>query len=293
MNFPEYKYDLSLEHDGSNRFIVWIIGCLVFIATLSMFSALASQKMISDWQSYAGNHATIEIPFSVEAEDTALKVTEALIPMRAVEEAEIIPNEEISELVMTSLGDNGKDDLNTDSLPLPVLVDITLIDGFDQNDQDLIREKLQSINADASLHMHDDWAGDVLSYGEMLYVGALTLLILMTAMTALTLVWVLMSRVNIHRDEIEILNIVGADDGYIARQFQHFALRRTFVGTVAGVISAGLVMALIDWQLGLSDLLPDFSFGEIIGWLAMPVALCIFIAYVTARLTLRRTLASL
>lgn len=293
MKFSEYKYDLSLEHDGSNRFIVWIIACLVFVATLSMFSALASKQMLADWQTYAGNHATIEIPFSESAEDTALEAAEALMPLRAVINAEIIPTEETTALVMDSLGQDTQNDLNTATLPLPVLIDVTFAEDIDPSDFELIREKLAALNAGANLHLHDDWAGDVLSYGEMLYFGAVILLLLMTAMTVLTLIWVLVSRVNIHHDEIEILNTVGADDGYIARQFQHFALSRTLIGAVAGIVSAAIAMGIIDWQLDISDILPDFSIVEIIGWLIMPLGLCLFIAYLTARITLQRTLSGL
>lgn len=293
MKFSEYKYDLSLEHDGSNRFIVWIIACLVFVATLSMFSALASKQMLADWQTYAGNHATIEIPFSESAEDTALETAEALMPLRAVINAEIIPTEETTALVMDSLGQDTQNDLNTATLPLPVLIDVTFAEDIDPSDYELIREKLAALNAGANLHLHDDWAGDVLSYGEMLYFGAVILLLLMTAMTVLTLIWVLVSRVNIHHDEIEILNTVGADDGYIARQFQHFALSRTLIGAVSGIVSAAIAMGIIDWQLDISDILPDFSIVEIIGWLIMPLGLCLFIAYLTARITLQRTLSGL
>lgn len=292
-NFPEYKYDLSLEHDGSNRFIIWIIACLVFVATLSMFSALASRQMINDWQTYAGNHATVEIPFSESAEEKALQAAEALTPLRAVEKVEIIPVEETSALVLDTLGDNAAEQMNTATLPLPVLIDITFTDDTDQSDFALIREKLKTVDEKAGLHLHEDWAGDVLSYGEMLYFGAIILLLLMTAMTVLTLIWVLMSRVNIHHDEIEILNIVGADDGYIARQFQHFALSRTLIGCLAGVLAAAIAMGIIDWKLGISDVLPDFTLGQIFGWLVLPVGLCLFIAYITSRITLTRTLSRL
>ncbi|MGM0421837.1 MAG: cell division protein FtsX [Pseudomonadota bacterium] len=292
-HFNDYKYDLSLEHDGTNRFMVWIIACLIYIAALALMAALASKAMVDSWQSYATTHVTLEIPYNEDNDDQALLMAEAVTPLAAVEKVEIIPRSETAAMVAESLGqDRSGDAPEAALLPLPMLIDVTLSNASDTAFQAL-EDKALEINDQARLQRHEDWARDIVEYGETLYTAALVLLLLMGSMTVLTLIWTLTSRINVHQDEIDILAVVGANDAYIARQFQHFALTRTLTGCLIGLALALLTLVIVRYKLpGAAAGLP-FSLIEMIGWLSLPLIACLLIAWLTSHITLARNLAKL
>ena len=293
-NFPEYKYDLSLEHDGSSRFIIWIMACFIFIATLSMYASMAADSMVNDWQAYAVNQATIEIPYSENSEEEGLQLAEQLAPLKITDSVEIIPPEETSALVRDAIStpDNADDDALV-NLPLPLLVNIVFNDRMSEEDFQNLSNIVTGINEDIQIHRHEEWASDILDYGQVLKGGALLLLILMIAMTVLTLIWTLVSRVNVHHDEIVILNTIGADDVYISRQFQHFALGGTLKGCLIGLITALIVLVAVNFKLDLTTNIPGFSWTNILAWSGVPLIGCLLISWLTARITLYRTFAKL
>ena len=292
-HFTEYKYDLSLEDSNSNRFMVWIIACFVFIATLVLLSAISAHKMIDDWQDFATRHATLEVPYSDTADETAQKIAEAITPLAAVEKAEILPPSDTAAMVADSLGRAAPEDtIDPALLPLPVLVKITLGDT-NETALEEVENKIRSIDSKASLQRHKNWAKDILNYGETLYTGALILLILMGSMTVLTLIWTLTARINIHHDEIETLTIIGADDRYIARQFQHFALSRTLAGCLIGLGGAVIVVAAVAFKLSGQFTWSWANMLALFEWLCLPVLICMVISYITCRITLARNLARL
>lgn len=290
--FRDYKYDLSLEHDGTNLFMVWIMACFVFIASLSLIAALASKSMIDSWQSYATNHVTLEIPYSEDGEERALQMAEALAPLSVVNKVEIIPRAETAKLVAESLGQGQSDEIpDAALLPLPMLIDVSMANASDAA-MDTLRETVLDINDQAKIQRHEDWARDILDYGEALYAAALLLLILMAGMTVLTLIWTLTSRISVHHDEIEVLTIIGADDQYIARQFQHFALTRTLTGCLIGVGLAFVTLLGVRFKLPGTGALP-LGILDLILWLCLPVLTCLVIAWLTCRITLIRNLKTL
>ena len=293
-NFPDYKYDLSLEQDGSNRFIIWIIACFVFVASLSMYAAMAADAMVQDWQNYAVNQATIEIPYNEESEAQGLAVAEKLAPLNIIDSVEIIPPEETSAMVREAISTaDAENETAMNNLPLPLLITTTFNSNMNEQDYQDLLKILAEMGEDIQIHRHEQWASGILEYGRMLKGGAIMLLILMGAMTALTLMWTLISRVNVHHDEIVILNTIGADDSYISRQFQHFALNGTLKGCLAGLLAALLMLVFVNFKLDLTENIRGFSWAQIIAWSGLPLAGCLLICWLTARITLYRTFAKL
>ena len=181
-NFPEYKYDLSLEHDGSNRFMVWIMACFVFVATLAMFSAMAADKMVTDWQSYAVNQATLEIPYGPDNENIGLTLAERLAPLNVIDSVEIIPPEETTALVQSAIGTSADDEtVDLSNLPLPLLLTVSFNEDMSDQDFKVLSGLIREVEPEVRIHRHERWASDILDYGKVLRGGALLLLILMAA----------------------------------------------------------------------------------------------------------------
>ena len=93
---------------------------------------------------------------------------------------------------------------------------------------------------------------------------------------------------------IDLLHLLGAQDSYVARQFEAHALRLGLQGGLLGVFLAVVTVALVGHLLARSEsgLLPDLSLDpmEWVMLLLLPVGTSA-IAMITARLTVLLSLA--
>ena len=106
--------------------------------------------------------------------------------------------------------------------------------------------------------------------------------------------------VQVHREQIELVHIMGASDGFIANQFQWHVFRRALWGASGGTAVAGAALwAVTAWQtsaprLGLADLGGTINFVAS-DWLtlaAIPPTTAV-LALVVARGSVLLTLARL
>ena len=125
--------------------------------------------------------------------------------------------------------------------------------------------------------------------------GLATLVLVFIALATVgTVVFTTRTGLDIHREAIEVLHLIGAQDSYVAGQF---ASRAFFLGLKGGIF--GLLLA-VPTLLGIgylaqkmdSSLLPDITLGpvhwSVLAGLPLVVSL---IAMVTARMTVMKTLS--
>jgi cell division transport system permease protein len=148
---------------------------------------------------------------------------------------------------------------------------------------------------------HQQWLDRLYALALSVEAAGLAIVAMVSAASVLTVVFTTRAGLAVHRDVIELLHMMGARDGYIARQFQREALRLGFAGGIGGLILAAVTI----WGLGHAAdavsifgdeaaLLPDL---ELVAWqwgalVLLPVAAGIA-AMVTARLTVLSALARL
>ena len=54
--------DLPLRGDATSRFLPWIIGVMVFLATLSVAGLLLAQDVTERWRSALAGTLTVQVP---------------------------------------------------------------------------------------------------------------------------------------------------------------------------------------------------------------------------------------
>jgi cell division transport system permease protein len=112
----------------------------------------------------------------------------------------------------------------------------------------------------------------------------------------ITVVFVTRTGLEIHRQVIELLHLMGAQDRYIAREFQRHALRLGLRGGLFGFALAAAALAGLAWLARGSNaaLLPDLDLAPLDwAWLALLPLAAAVTAMWTARLTVLRTLVRL
>ena len=118
-----------------------------------------------------------------------------------------------------------------------------------------------------------------------------TLVILTAAITAIA--GAIQSRMAEHKDNVQLLHLMGASDLYIMRQFQRHGVIIAFQGGILGLIIGILLLEGIIYYLPNSDqyALPQIAFSPMfwIGLLFLPF-MASGLAALTTRFTVLHTL---
>ena len=133
--------------------------------------------------------------------------------------AYLLAPEETAKLLEPWLGNS----VPIGSLPLPRLVDVR-VDPHVAIDYATLRKQLDSIIPGAQLDNNSTWLAGVREFALRIE-GVITAgVVVVTALIIAIIVFAARIGLAIHRSIIELLHLLGAQDAYIARQFQVHAL---------------------------------------------------------------------
>lgn len=287
--FSLQRSDVPLERDASGRFLPWLIAFMVYLAALSLASVMAAHKITARWDQGLSARLTVQVPPPdpvIGREDMADYVAEvhaALLETPGIADAEVLPEERIEALLRPWLGDGVLDG----NLPLPALIAVETERGTPL-DLGALAVRLERVAPGAVIDDHQQWLGNVLDLAETIETVAAMVVFAVSFCAVITVIFVTRTGLAIHRQVIELLHLIGAQDSYIARQFQGHALRLGLVGGAMGLVLALFTVILIGYLLERtqSGLLPSLtlSVGQFLVLLSLPVATG-SVAMITARLT--------
>lgn len=284
------RLDLPLRQDASGRFLPWIIALMVYLATTGGITLIWLGDALSSWDAALTSTLTLQVP--ADTSQARLDITLGVLKQtKGVVAARLLDLAETAKLLQPWLGSS----VPIEALPLPRLIDIR-IDPKVATDFPTLRQQLDSIVPNAQLDNNRAWLSAMRSFALRVE-GLITVGVGVVTLLIVTIV-VFTARIGlaIHRSVIELLHLLGAQDGYIARQFQIHALwlglRGGIIGGIAAVATviilgpAGYVLALpvpvatygvFDWRLWLLLLVAILAAGGV--------------AMTTARITVLRQLA--
>lgn len=301
------RNDLALARDPSTRFLPGLLAVLVYLAALAAVGGLTAQGFVSDWDRRLAGSLTIQIPPTLNTGDEAsraasaerrdavmrlLKVTPGIADARPISEADSAALLEPwlgPELVRT--------------LPLPLLVDVRLAQS-QPLDRESLAERLENAAPGTTLDDHARWLADAQALARSVAVTGLVVIVLVSMAAILAVVFAVRTGLGVHRNEIEVLHLIGAPDRFIARQFQRHTGRLAAVGGVIGAILAIVTVIALRWTAtdaaavtgpaGLATLIASIDFGlrDWLAVIALPIA-ATAIATLTARASVMLSLARL
>jgi cell division transport system permease protein len=301
------RNDLALARDPSTRFLPGLLAVLVYLAALAAIGGLTAHGFVQDWDRRLAGTLTVQIPPTVGAEAEASRALSAerreavlrlLRVTPGIAEARAIPEADSAALLEPWLGAE-----LVGVLPMPTLVDVRLAPG-QPLDREALVERLENAAPGTQLDDHARWLSDARALGRSIAVTGLVVIALVSVAAVMAVVFAVRTGLGVHRDEIEVLHLIGAPDRFIARQFQRHTGRLAVAGAVAGaLLAAGTVIGLRwaasgaasdDGPAGLAILLASIDFGPR-DWatlIALPVA-ATMIATLTARASVLLSLARL
>ena len=284
-------YDLPLQADGSSRFLPWFIGLMVYLATLTLAFSLILTSAIERWDAGLQGSLTVQVPVPADGSALAAGRLDAILAVlrRTPGIATATPMSPAAEqeLLRPWLGGS----LDDVALPLPILVDIHTDSGA-VIDTARLEQRLEVVVPGASVATHDRWLGRLFRAARLIVLSGDLAVALIGAGAILTIIFTTRTGLLIHHDVIELLHLVGAQDSYVARQFQSHSFRQALrggaLGMVLALVTIGGVVAAATFGYGGDEITPFQGFGiSPFGWgalLLMPVAAGV-VALVTARVT--------
>ncbi len=286
------RTDLPLDRDALSRYLPWLIAFMVYMAALALAGMLVLGTLARYWDAGVSGTMTVQIPPTGSAADDDKRVAAAvqlLLGEPAVAHAEPITEGRLMALLEPWLGTS---EVGAD-LPLPRLVDVELKPGSKLDVKGLAK-RLAAAVPGAAVDDHRIWLERLVRLVRSVEVLAAAVLALMGSATVGTVVFTTRTGLAIHQDVIEVLHLIGAHDGYIARQFAHRALILGLRGGLIGLVLAVPTLLAIGTLARRMEagMMPNLTLAPT-HWLAivcLPLVAAA-IAMLTARLTVTRTLA--
>ncbi len=285
--------DLPFERDATSRFLPWIIALMVYLAVLAVAGAMLVGGAVSSWSAGLSGTLTVQVPASEGGDaDTRRRLDRAVEILRktpGVARAEALDEQATGVLLEPWLGPNAE----LAGLPLPRLIDVTVEKGVRLDAAALTRRLAIEIPG-ALVDDHSEWLEDAIAFARAVELVSAAVVLLTGLAAMATVVFTARTGLALHRSVIEVLHLIGAHDGFIARQFQRHALILGLKGGIGALALAALTLLAAGRVVG--DIrvfgLPEASLGAV-QWAvlaAIPLAAAA-VAMLTARVTVLRTLA--
>jgi cell division transport system permease protein len=283
------RADLPFERDQATRFLPWIVALMVFLGALSLAAATAIGNVIERWDSDLAGRITVQVPADEANAEVLAQLVGSLTATPGITRAETLSRDATRALVEPWLGA-----LDGDlELPLPAVIDVETAAGavFDVN---LLAGRLTKIAPGIIVDDHRVWLLQLIRVARTVESVAFAILILIGLTAIAAVVFATRSGLAVHAAIINLLHVMGAQDTYIARQFQMQAMMLGVRGGFIGGAAAAIVLFILTSMTAGVDvaLLPSAPL-TLSQWpllIIVPVA-AVVIAMATARVTVLRALA--
>lgn len=247
--------DLPLADTPASRFLTWIMGGLTGLAVLALAVAAGADAAVRDL-ALRPSLATVALPASADpraGEAETARAVELLRRYPGVAYAAPVAQDEVDRLVEPWLG--GRDGLP--GLALPRLIDVSFNPGAGP-DLDALSRRLEGVAPGARVEAAAGGDAEAGTARALRLVAGVAGLAVLAAMAAVVAVVTRLS-LDLHAETVDLLRLMGAADGYVARQFEQHALASGLRGGLAG-FSAG-VLGVVAFIL-LAALLPRLGLPE-------------------------------
>ncbi len=296
--------------DRDGWFVAGLIGVLVFLAVIAVSAVLLVGSVAERWQDELASRLIIQLSTASDAPGAAgadgvypaaAQLQQALELLRAQPEvvrAERLSQDRLAVLLQRWVGSQQA----LQSMPLPAVIEVELRPDARASLTDL-RERLRTVLIHALPHARIDAQIDVRIDGgpatqtpalrlmHGIEVLAILVVVVLTATLATSVVFATRAGLSRHKDAVEILHLLGADEAGIVDALTFGALRTALVGGIAGLVIGWLTL-LAFGRLAAGGTVEDDLALPLAAWAmiaCLPLAAAA-IAALTARITAHRAL---
>lgn len=250
-----------LDEGRRTKSMLWIMGIMLFLTTLAAAAGLGMAGASRALDRQLAGRLTIQL---VEADaarrDAAVRtIVERVRRLPDVRRVAEVDRARLAELLKPWLGDAGLDA----ELPMPAMIDVDLASGDDAGVAAVTRTA-QAVAPAARIDRHAQWLSPVASFLTVITVFAAALVLLMALATTAVVLLAARAGLDMHRDTIAVLHMLGSTDRQVARLFQRRIALDTLLGGLVGTLAAMAAVWLLGRQAGAlgSELLSGVALAQ-------------------------------
>ena len=255
--------ELPIDEGYSKTFLKVCVGVAVFLVAITLAGVLGINSMFENSRKQVVSNFTVQVlpqPNYEDSNEDLLNVVHFLEKYPDVEQVSVLSDEDLRALLEPWLGNN----VDVEMLPIPKLLDVKISSGnlFDYKE---LAVRLSEVSYNASINDHNMWLSRLLRFINSLKVLALTVLILVLSATVVSIVYAAKTSLNVHKDTINILHIMGATDEYIAINYvKQIAKVTLFAGIIGMLVSVPAIMVIGNMAKGVeAGIFNSVSFGSL------------------------------
>jgi len=275
-----------------------VIAIMSFLACLTLGSVTLVRDASRDWQLDIQREVTVQVK-PVDGVDITTATNQAADIARrtpGIAGVDVLSADEDAKLLQPWLGTG----FDIADLPVPRLIAVRLANPEAAN-LGALASALAAVKG-ATLDDHRAWASRLKSMANATVIAGLAILALVFVATVLSVVFATRGAMASNRVVVSVLHICGAEDGFIAREFQRHFLLLGLRGGFTGAATAGLLFALLGFLVvpllagsdtdQVSALFGHFAVGPLGYFGALGIAFLVAImTALTSRLTVYQHLA--
>ena len=227
----------------AGRALTLVVAIMSFLACLTVGAVSVVWDAADAWQNDLVREITIQIR-PTEGVDMLREIDKAVALVQefpGISAVRALSDSETKSLLEPWLGEG----LELDGLPVPRLIQISIGDP-DLVDLQQLRTSVSQQVTGASVDDHSIWTSRLSAMAGAVVAGGVAIMILVLGSMVLSVVFATQSAMAGNKDVVSVLHFVGAEDGFIAREFQRHFLLLGLKGGVSGGVAAILCFVIVD-----------------------------------------------
>ena len=245
--------EIAISRGGSASYLGWVVGAMVYVAVLAAAGALFAQSVSERWALSLSGVITVQVPDAERLVDpvgatspddggevSRLAATLEILKITpGIGHLTILDRDKARALLAPWLGA----DLVGQIKP-PVLVDLRLMD---ENAVDItaLRDRLSRRVPGVVIDDHGAWLTRVAAVTRAIERGGWLIVLLVGGVAAISVIFAVLSGLSVNREVVELLHLMGARDGYVAKRFQGYVLMAALpASAIAGCLAVATIVAI-------------------------------------------------
>jgi len=280
--------EITINRNGSANFLGWVVGTMVYVAVLSAAGALFAQSVSQRWALSLTGVVTVQVSAAkqpVDVENTVTRLGAVLDILRAtpgIGHLAILDRKSSLALLQPWLGQE-----LAEKIDLPIMIDLR-IPGSTTLDLDGLRQRLQRRAPGTIVDDHGLWLSRVAALTAAVERGGWLIVLSVGVVAAVSVILDVLSGLSVNGEIVELLHLMGARDGYVARRFQGYVLAVALPASIiGGSFAIATVMAIAGVVQNPGDSHgSEFEFGSLGGFRTLDWVVICAVPFVFAALTL-------
>jgi cell division transport system permease protein len=222
----------------------------MYSVTIALMSGFFTHYLTSGWENALSGHITIEFQSNISGIDETLtdrqidEVQKIIKSTQGVKSVKKLRESDIIKILEPLLGSTAI----PDDFPFPIIFDVE-IEKNASVDLLLLTDRLLKVSQGVRIHDHANWYAPIanISRGLSSFAGILVIFVFTTV--CVTVIFITRKTLGEHVRTVQILQLIGATNSYIASQFKRYYF---VVGCKSALVSFVCSMASIWWIVFIS-----------------------------------------